>query len=132
MARAKAQKKKKTREQASRDTMAFSFNPMTLVRRFLQGRLFLTLDFFKHYWVYVLAATIMMLMYISNKYVYQTNLEKVKELTDELNNATTDCVDASAKYNSMIVESRMTQLVDSMRIDLTAPDLPPYELTSDQ
>ena len=32
----------------------------------------------------------------------------------------------------MIVESRMTQLVDSMRIDLTAPDLPPYELTSDQ
>jgi len=39
-------------------------------------------------------------------------------------------VNASAKYNSMIRESRMTQYVQQMNIDLAAPQEPPYHLNS--
>ncbi len=124
---AKKNKNKKSKQTENK----LNLNPVGLFRSFLQGRVFLTLDFFKRNWLYVLAATVMVLMYIANKYTYLDNLERVGSLKKELNNATTDCVDASARYNSMIVESHMKALVDSMHIDLSSPDLPPYRLTED-
>ena len=96
-----------------------------------QGRIFLTLEFFKRYWLYIIAATVMMLMYISNKYVYQSDMAKLKELKTSLNNALTDYVDASSNYNSRILESQMKQRVDSMGIDLNISNQPPYELKSE-
>jgi hypothetical protein len=96
-----------------------------------QGRIFLTLEFFKRYWLYIIAATVMMLMYISNKYVYQSDMAKLKELKTSLNNARTDYVDASSNYNSRILESQMKQRVDSMGIDLNISNQPPYELKSE-
>lgn len=101
------------------------------LRNAMQGRSFLSLPFFKRYWVYVLAITIMMLMYISNKYNCQNNLHEVISLTRDLSNAKTDCVDASAKYNSMIRESQMTDLVNSMGLDLSMPQQPPYNLADE-
>lgn len=122
-------KKNKDKRQSTRESdVGFTINPLTLVRRTLQGRLFLTLDFFKRNWYYVLAATVMMLMYISNKYECQSSLAEVGQLKIDLNNAKTDCVDASSKYNSRILESNMKQLVDTMHLDITAPDQPPYKL----
>ena len=96
-----------------------------------QGRIFLTLEFFKRYWLYIIAATVMMLMYISNKYVYQSDMAKLKELKTSVNNARTDYVDASSNYNSRILESQMKQRVDSMGIDLNISNQPPYELKSE-
>lgn len=124
-----AKKKKNKINKSERADRTITLNPVRILKSFLQGRLFLTLDFFKRNWLYVLSATIMVLMYIANKYTYLDNLERVGSLKKELNNATTDCVDASARYNSMIVESHMKELVDSLRINLTSPDLPPYRLT---
>ena len=122
-------KRNKLKEKVDRDIdVGFTINPLTLLRRTLQGRVFLTLDFFKRYWFYILAATIMMLMYISNKYVCQSSLAQLGELKTDLNNAKTDCVDASSKYNSRILESNMKALVDTMRLDITVPDQPPYKL----
>ena len=122
----RSKNKSKKNKQAKRN---IDINPVGIFKSFLQGRLFLTLDFFKRNWIYVLSATIMVLMYIANKYNYLDNLERVGSLKKELNNATTDCVDASARYNSMIVESNMKELLDSLHIDLSTPDLPPYRLT---
>lgn len=96
-----------------------------------QGRIFLTLEFFKRYWLYIVAATVMMLMYISNKYVYQSDMAKLKELKTSLNNARTDYVDASSNYNSRILESQMKHYVDSMGIDLNISKQPPYRITSE-
>ena len=105
-------------------------NPIVLVQRALQGRMFLTLEFFKRYWLYVVAATVMMLMYISNKYVYQSDMAKLGNLKTVLNNASTDYVDASSKYNSRILESQMKSYIDSMGIDLNISKEPPYKLSS--
>ena len=99
------------------------------VRGVVQGRSFLSWDFFKRNAVYIVAGTVMMLMYISNKYVCQNYMSEVMNLKVELENAKTDCVNASAKYNSMIRESQMKSYVDTMRIDLSAPEQPPYHLT---
>ena len=95
----------------------------------IQGR-FLSLDFFKRNAVYIVAMVIMALAYIANKFVCQSSLEEVFGLKTELANAQTDLVNASARYNSMIRESEMTQLMREKHIDLAAPDDPPYELKS--
>lgn len=120
-------KKRKKAKTADEDTL--TLNPLHLVQRTLQGRMFLTLEFFKRNWLYVIAATVMMLMYISNKYVYQSNMAKLKELKVSLNNARTDYVDASSTYNSKILESQMKHYIDSMGIDLNISKRPPYKLT---
>ena len=103
-------------------------NSSKIVRNVVQGRIFLTLNFFKKNWVYALAFIVLMLMYISNKYMCQNHLQQVMQLRLELDNARTDCVTASAKYNSMIRESQMKNLVDTMHLGLTSPDQPPYKL----
>ena len=103
-------------------------NAQKAVKGVIQGRSFLSWDFFKRNAVYIIAATVMMLMYISNKFVCQNYMQQVQDLKIELENAKTDCVNASAAYNSQIRESQMTAFVDTMHIDLTASEQPPYHL----
>lgn len=125
-------KKKNSKSKKQEKESGFSLNPLLLLQRALQGRMFLTLEFFKKYWLYVIAATVMMLMYISNKYVYQSDKAKLGTLKVMLNNASTDYVDASSTYNSRILESQMKSYIDSMGIDLNISKQPPYKLTSDE
>jgi len=99
------------------------------VRGFVQGR-FLSFDFFKRNAVYVIGVILMFLAYISNKFEYQSRMKEVMDLKEQLATAEADCVNASAKYNSMIRESRMTQYVQQKNIDLAAPQEPPYHLNS--
>ena len=124
---AKSSKKKQKKEEKGEDS--FTLNPIVLSQRLLQGRSFLSLGFFKRYWIYVVAGTVMMLMYISNKYVYQSDKAKLGTMKVMLNNASTDFVDASSRYNSRILESQMKTYVDSMGIDLNLSKEPPFKLT---
>ena len=117
----------KGRNKASRNG-ASSMKGFALLRELMRGRLFLSFDFFRRYWFYVVMVTIMALAYISLKYDTQNKMSELRRLKVELNNAKTDCVDASARYNSKIRESQMTQLLDTMHIDLSAPEQPPYKL----
>jgi len=95
----------------------------------IQGRFF-SLDFFKRNAVYIIALVVMTLAYIANKFVCQSSMQEVMTLKTELSNAQTDLVNASARYNSMILESEMTTLMRQKGIDLSAPLEPPYQLTS--
>ena len=122
-----AEKNKK--KQKSSQEESFTLNPIVLLQRALQGRTFLTLAFFKRNWIYVVAGTVMMLMYIANKYVYQSDKAKLGAMKVMLNNASTDFVDASSRYNSRILESQMKGYVDSMGIDLNLSQEPPYKLS---
>jgi hypothetical protein len=95
----------------------------------IQGRFF-SLDFFKRNAVYIIALVIMALAYIANKFVCQSSMEEVMSLKTELANAQTDLVNSSAQYNSMIRESEMTKLMREKRLGLTAPNDPPYVISS--
>lgn len=121
-------KSSKKKQKVEKDEDSFTLNPIVLIQRLLQGRSFLSLGFFKRYWIYVVAGTVMMLMYISNKYVYQSDKAKLGTMKVMLNNARTDYVDASSRYNSRILESQMKSYVDSMGIDLNLSKEPPYKL----
>jgi hypothetical protein len=123
-------KDSKKKQKIEKDEDAFTLNPIVLIQRLLQGRSFLSLGFFKRYWIYVVAGTVMMLMYISKKYVYQSDKAKLGSMKVMLNNASTDFVDASSRYNSRILESQMKTYVDSMGIDLNLSKEPPYKLTA--
>lgn len=117
------------KQKVEKDEDSFTLNPIVLIQRLLQGRSFLSLGFFKRYWIYVVAGTLMMLMYISNKYVYQSDKAKLGTMKVMLNNARTDYVAASSRYNSRILESQMKNYIDSMGIDLNLSEQPPYQLT---
>lgn len=95
----------------------------------LMGRSFLSLDFFRRNFLFIIFVIGLMLMYIGNKFECQSKMQEVMALKTELDNAKTDCVNASAKYNSMIRESQMKAYVDTMNIDLANPECPPYKLT---
>lgn len=125
-----AAKKQRKKDNKEKDNQGFTLNPVVLLQRTLQGRMFLTLEFFKRNWLYVIAVTVMMLMYISNKYVYQSDKAKLGTLKVMLNNANTDFVAASSNYNSRILESQMKSYIDSMGIDLNISKQPPYKLSS--
>lgn len=126
---AKDTKKKKKEKKEEQEEFGFTLNPIVLIHRLLQGRSFLSLGFFKRYWIYVVAGTLMMLMYISNKYVYQSDKAKLGTMKVMLNNARTDYVYASSRYNSRILESQMKTYVDSMGIDLNLSKEPPFKIT---
>lgn len=104
-------------------------NTRDFIMMTFQGR-FLSLQFFKENFIYIIAVIIMMLMYISNKYTCQSYQQEVINLKRDLENAKTDWVNSSAKYNSMIRESHMKAYVDTMHIDLCAPEQPPYHLNT--
>ena len=95
----------------------------------IQGRFF-SLDFFKRNAVYIIALVVMTLAYIANKFVCQSSMQEVLNLKVELANAQTDLVNASADYNSMILESEMTKLMREKHLGLEAPNDPPTELKS--
>lgn len=95
----------------------------------IQGRFF-SLDFFKRNWYYVVFIVAMALAYIGNKFSSQRSIQELISLKTELANAQTDLVNASAKYNSMIRESQMVNLMNEKHLDLTPPMDPPYELKS--
>ena len=94
-----------------------------------QGRFF-SLGFFKRNAIYILALVVMALSYIANKYVCQSNMQKVITLKTDLGNAQTDLVDASARYNSMIRESEMTKLMVNRGLNLVPPQEPPYQINA--
>lgn len=121
-------KTSKKKQKIEKEEDGFTLNPIVLIHRLFQGT-FLSLDFFKRYWIYVVFATLMMLMYISNKYNYQSDKAKLGAMKVMLNNASTDFVYASSRYNSRILESQMKTYVDSMGLDLSVSEEPPFKLT---
>lgn len=95
----------------------------------IMGRSFLSLEFFRRNFLFIIFITGLLLMYIGNKFECQSKMQEVMSLRTELDNAKTDCVNASARYNSMIRESQMKAYVDTMHIDLSNPERPPYHLS---
>ncbi len=98
----------------------------------LFGGRFLSVEFFKKNFILVIFVVSMMLMYISNKFTCQMYQEEVLNLEKELTAVQADWVNASSKYNSMKRESQMKTHVDTMRIDISAPEQPPYKLQTKQ
>ena len=78
----------------------------TFMLRALHGRI-LSIDFFRRNWLVVLAAVIMLMVYITNRYTCQTQMETIRTLERELEVAKTERIRAKSNYMSRILESSM-------------------------
>jgi hypothetical protein len=97
------------------------------VKEIIHGRI-INFDFFRKHFLLVITVLLLIIAYIAMKFTCQMHIAKIMTLTGDLNNAKTDCVKASAGYNSQIRETEMMSLIDTMHIDLASPEQPPYKL----
>lgn len=96
----------------------------------LHGRI-LSTDFFRRHWLAVFGVVAMLMIYITNRYTCQTQMETIQRLQKELEVAKTERVREKSSYMSRIRESRMQARVDSLRLGLTVQEQPPFRITSD-
>lgn len=99
----------------------------SLMLRALHGRV-LSTDFFRRYWWIVLGSAAMLMIYITNRYTCQTQMETIRSLQKDLEVAKTERVRAKSIYMSRIRESSMQHMVDSLGLGLTIQEQPPYRL----
>ena len=100
----------------------------TFMLRALHGRI-LSIDFFRRNWLVVLAAVIMLMIYITNRYTCQTQMETIRTLERELEVAKTERIRAKSNYMSRIRESSMQETVDSLGLGLRVQDQPPFRVS---
>ncbi len=99
-----------------------------ILKKVVQGRL-VSFNFFIKHWVMITLALVIAVVYISTKYTCQMRMQKIISLSNELNNVKTDYVKASSEFKSQTRETRMRDLIDTTKVNLTAPDQPPYKLS---
>ncbi|MDE6048674.1 MAG: hypothetical protein K2M52_04550 [Paramuribaculum sp.] len=85
-------------------------------------------DFFARNWMTVLAAILVIMFYITNKYNCQTKMEEIQRLTTELEIVKTERLRVRSSYMSSTRESSMQQLIDSLGLNLHVQDRPPFKL----
>lgn len=95
------------------------------------GRL-LSTDFFARNWATVLTIIIMFLIYITNKYQCQTRMETIQALQHRLEVVETERILQHSLYKSRTRESAMRELVDTMRLNLSIQERPPFKISSDR
>ena len=91
--------------------------------------LFRSIDFFRRNWWVVLGVVVMLMVYITNRYTCQTQMERIRTLERELEVAKTERVRAKSAYMSKIRESSIQEMVDSLGLGITVQEQPPYRLS---
>lgn len=94
----------------------------------MYGRL-ISIEFFKRHWLPVIVSVCLILVYITNKYSYQTRVETSNSLRKELEVVKTECIRQRSIYMSSTRESAMRERIDSLGLDLTYQVQPPYNLS---
>ncbi len=72
---------------------------------------------------------VMLMVYITNRYTCQTQMERIRTLERELEVAKTERVRAKSAYMSKIRESSIQEMVDSLGLGITVQEQPPYRLS---
>ena len=100
----------------------------TFLLRTLHGRI-ISIDFFRRNWWVVLGVVVMLMVFITNRYTCQTQMERIRSLERELEVAKTERVRAKSAYMSKIRESSIQEMVDSLGLGITVQEQPPYRLS---
>ncbi|GFI06028.1 hypothetical protein IMSAGC006_00765 [Muribaculaceae bacterium] len=101
----------------------------TFIGRTLRGQI-LSGSLFTRYWLQILVLMAMVLVYITNRYSCQREMEQIRRLTERLQVVQTESLRVRGAYMSRIRESAMKQRLDSLGVDLAVQRQPPYRLKS--
>lgn len=85
-------------------------------------------DFFARHWLPTLIFIIVMMVYITTKFTYRTNIEKIEALEKKLEIVQNECSRERSQFMSRIRETSMQQLVDSLHLDLSVQPQPPFTI----
>ncbi len=99
--------------------------------RIIRGEWF-SLSVFKKYLVEVLLVVTLLVIFITFKFSLQTKMGQIISLRRELVDVRTNMINVSSTYSSLTRESEMTELVDTLKLGLKAPEQPPYNLDKKQ
>lgn len=100
----------------------------TTISDVIHGRI-LSIDFFRRHWLAILGIVAMLMIYITNRYTCQTQMETIQRLQHDLEVVKTERVREKSAYMSRIRESKMQAEVDSLRLGLTVQEQPPFRLS---
>ena len=70
--------------------------------------------------------------FIANRFSGMLEMRRIGNLEDDLKSMQSEYILSSADYFSKIREKTMKELVDTMKLDLDAPQQPPYILKDDE
>ena len=91
--------------QDSQETDRPSYRVDSLMLRALHGRI-LSMDFFRRHWLPVLGVVAMLMIYITNRYTCQTQMETIQRLERELEVAKTERIREKSSYIEAASASR--------------------------
>ena len=86
-------------------------------------------DFFARHWLMVLVSIIVIMVYITTKFTYRTNLEKITALEKQLEIVTNEGSRERSHFRSRTRETSMQHMVDSLHLNLSVQPQPAFEIT---
>lgn len=97
------------------------------ILRMFRGQV-ISSDFFARHWLPILIFIIVMMVYITTKFTYRTNIEKIEALQKQLEIVQNESSRERSSFMSRIRETSMQQLVDSLGLDLRVQPQPPFTI----
>lgn len=99
----------------------------SFISRLFRGQL-ISSDFFVRHWLPVTIFILVMMVYITTKYTCQTNMEKIVALEKRLEVVENEKARERSAFMGRIRETSMTQLIDSLHLNLRVQPQPPYKI----
>lgn len=97
------------------------------LKSFIQGEWF-PVDTYKKYVVEIILIVALFAIFITFKFSIQVKLNEIISLKKELTDMRTNMINVTSKYNSRTRESELTELVDTLKLNLKSPEQPAYDL----
>ena len=97
------------------------------ISRIFRGEL-ISSDFFARHWLPILIFIIVIMVYITTKFTYRTNIEKIEALQKQLEIVQNESSRERSLFMSRIRETSMQQMVDSLHLNLRVQTQPPFVL----
>ena len=83
-------------------------------------------DFFARHWLPILIFVIVIMVYITTKFTYRTNIEKIEALQKQLEIVQNESSRERSLFMSRIRETSMQHMVDSLHLNLRVQPQPPF------
>lgn len=99
----------------------------SLLLRTLHGKLF-SIEFLSKNWKSILLVTGLIILFIYNKYSWQTKVDTHTRLKKEIEVVRSEFIRERSTYTSRTRESGMQQMIDSLHLDLQVQVTPPYPI----
>lgn len=92
----------------------------------------ITVGFLRKHFAKIAIVLFVIFGFIANRFSGMLEMRRIDNLEDDLKSMQSEYILSSADYFSKIREKTMKELVDTMKLDLDAPQQPPYILKDDE